>query len=162
MKHTDSNESLSKEKKERTITLNKKAYHDYEIFNKYEAGLALLGTEIKSLRQQKGTVQDSYCKVRNGEIWMINSNIPEYKFGTINNHDPLRDRKLLLHKNEIKKINTKLQDKGFTLIPLKLYFLGAKVKVEIGLAKGKRQYDKREALKKEEIKRQLKRLKHTY
>ncbi len=151
-----------KEKKEKIITVNKKAYHDYEIFNKYEAGLALLGTELKTLRQQKGTVQDSYCKVKDKEIWLINSNIPEYKFGTTENHNPLRDRKLLLHRNEIRKINTKLQDKGFSLIPLKLYFLGSKVKAEIALAKGKRQYDKREAIKKEEMKRQLKRVKQSY
>lgn len=156
------NDSPAKEKKERIITINKKAFHEYEIFNKYEAGIALLGTELKTLRQQKGSVQDSYCRIINGELWLINSNIPEYKFGTTSNHSPQRDRKLLLHKSEIRKITTKLKEKGYSLIPLKLYFLGPKVKAEIALAKGKRQYDKREAIKKEEIKKQLKRLKQTY
>jgi len=150
------------EKKERIVTLNKKAFHDFEIFNKYEAGLVLLGTEIKVLRQQKGSVSDAYCKVKNGEIWLINSNIPEYKYGTTENHNPLRDRKLLLHKNEIRKITTKLHDKGFTLIPLKLYFSGSQAKAEIALARGKREYDKREAIKKEESARQLKRLRQSY
>jgi SsrA-binding protein len=155
-------ESPAKEKKEKLITINKKAFHDYEIFNKYEAGLALLGTELKTLRQQKGSVQEAYCKIKEKEIWLINSNIPEYRYGTTANHSPLRDRKLLLHKNEIKKIISKLREKGYSLIPLKLYFSGSKVKAEIALAKGKRQYDKREAIKKEEMKRQLKRVKNIY
>ena len=150
-------------RKERVITLNKKAFHDYEISGKYEAGLVLSGTEIKSLRLLKGNIRDSYARItKTGEVWLINSNIPEYKYGTYNNHSALRDRKLLLHRNEIKKLKTKLQDKGYTLIPLKLYFSGPFVKVELGLAKGKRQYDKRQAIKKEESKRQLKRIKQTY
>jgi SsrA-binding protein len=152
----------SKPRREKVITLNKKAYHDYEITTKYEAGIVLSGTEIKTLRQQKGYIQDAYARVKNGEVWLLNSNIPEYKFGTFNNHEAGRDRKLLLHGNEIKKIRTKLQDKGFTLIPLKLYFSGPFVKVELGLARGKKQYDKREAIKKEESKRQLKRLRQSY
>jgi SsrA-binding protein len=155
-------ENLPEDRKEKVITVNKKAYYEYEIFNKYEAGIVLLGSEVKSLRQQKGSVQDAYAKISKGEIWLINSNIPEYKFSTIDSHKPLRDRKLLLHNKEIRKITNKLQDKGFTLIPLKLYFSGPHVKVELGLAKGKRQYDKRAAIKKEEIKRQLKRVKQSY
>jgi SsrA-binding protein len=155
-------ESPAKEKKEKIITINKKAFHEYEIFNKYEAGLALLGTELKTLRQQKGSVQDAYCKIKEKEIWLINSNIPEYRYGTTSNHSPLRDRKLLLHKNEIRKIISMLQEKGYALIPIKLYFSGSKVKAEIALAKGKRQYDKREAIKKEEMKKQLKRVKNIY
>ena len=155
--------STQKARKERVITLNKKAFHDYDISGKYEAGLVLSGTEIKSLRQLKGNIRDSYARItKTGEVWLINSNIPEYKYGTYNNHSALRDRKLLLHRNEIKKLKTKLQDKGYTLIPLKLYFSGPFVKVELGLAKGKRQYDKRQAIKKEESKRQLKRIKQTY
>lgn len=152
----------AKPRSEKVITLNKKAFHDYEISTKYEAGIVLSGTEIKSLRLQKGNIQDAYARIKNGEVWLFNSNIPEYKFGTYNNHNAQRDRKLLLHSNEIKKLRTKLQDKGFTLIPLKLYFSGPYVKVELGLARGKRQYDKREAIKKEESKRQLKRLKQSY
>jgi SsrA-binding protein len=159
---TKRSESPAKEKKEKIITINKKAYHDYEILNKYEAGIALLGTELKTLRQQKGSVSEAYCRIKEREIWLINSNIPEYRYGTTANHSPLRDRKLLLHKNEIKKIISKLQEKGYALIPLKLYFSGSKVKAEIAFAKGKRQYDKREAIKKEEMKRQLKRVKQSY
>jgi SsrA-binding protein len=157
------NENLPvKEKKERIITLNKKAYHDYEIFNKYEAGMVLLGSEVKMLRQQKGTIHDAYARIKNGEIWLINSNIPEYKYSTFTKHDPLRERKLLLNRSEIKKITSKLQEKGFTLVPLKMYFLGANIKIEVALAKGKRQYDKREAIKREESKRRLKRIRQAY
>jgi SsrA-binding protein len=145
-------------KKERVITLNRKAHHEYEILNKYEAGLVLTGTEVKSLRQQKASIQESYALVKKGEVWLINSNIPEYKFGSTSNHLPNRERKILLHRNEIKKITTKLQDKGFTLIPLRLYFSGTKAKVEIGIARGKKFYDKREAIKRAEVKRRLKRV----
>lgn len=162
MKKNENISNEAKERKERVITLNKKAFHDYEISNKYEAGIVLTGTEIKTLRQQKGSIQESYARIKKGEVWLINSNIPEYKYGTFANHEPLRDRKLLLHNNEIKKITTKLQDKGFTLIPLKLYFSGPYVKIELGLAKGKKSFDKREAIKKEEVKRQLKRIKQSY
>jgi SsrA-binding protein len=152
-----------KARREKVIALNKKAFHDYEISNKYESGIVLSGTEIKTLRQQKGSIQDAYARINKaGEVWLINSNIPEYKYGTYNNHSAIRDRKLLLHHSEIKKLRTKLQDKGFTLIPLKLYFSGPFVKVELGLARGKKQYDKREAIKKEESKRQLKRIKQSY
>lgn len=155
-------ENLPDDRKEKVITVNKKAYYEYEIFNKYEAGIVLLGSEVKSLRQQKGSVSDAYAKVTKGEVWLVNSNIPEYKFNTIEPHKPLRDRKLLLHRNEVRKITIKLHEKGFTLIPLKLYFSGPHVKVELGLARGKRQYDKRAAIKKEEIQRQLKRVKQSY
>jgi SsrA-binding protein len=146
-------------KKETVITLNKKAYHEYEIIQKYEAGLALQGTEVKALRIHKANISDAYARMRKGELWLINSNIPSYKFGNINNHAPMRDRKLLLHKSEIKKIDYKLKDKGLTLIPLKLYFLGANAKIEIGIGKGKKAYDKRESIKKADIQRQLKRIK---
>jgi SsrA-binding protein len=149
---------LNTQKKEKVITLNKKAFHDYEISGKYEAGLVLNGTEVKSLRLHKASIQESYARVKNGEVWLINSNIPAYKFGSTENHEPLRDRKVLLHRNEIKKISTKLQDKGFTLIPLKLYFSGSKAKVELGIARGKKFYDKREAIKRADIKRRLKRV----
>lgn len=143
---------------ERVISLNKKAYHEFEIFQKFEAGIVLTGTEIKSLRNHKVSFPDSYAKIKNNEAWLINSNIPAYKFGSSSNHDPIRERKLLLHKNEIKKLQTKLQDKGFTLVPLKLYFTNSKAKVEIGLARGKKQYDKRESIKNAEIRRRLKRV----
>jgi SsrA-binding protein len=161
MKKNEPVNAPAKERKERVITLNKKAFHEYEILNRYEAGIVLTGTELKTLRQLKGSVQDAYAKIKNGEIWLINSNIPEYKYGTISNHEPLRDRKLLLRKNEIRKIITKLQDKGFTLIPLKIYFSGPYVKLELGLARGKKQYDKRESIKKADMDRQLKRIKNS-
>jgi SsrA-binding protein len=143
---------------ERVITVNRKAFHEYNILNKYEAGVVLTGTEVKSLRLHSASIAESYAAVRNGEVWLINTNIPEYKHGGITNHEPKRDRKLLLHRNEIKKITGKLQEKGLTLIPLKLYFSGARAKVEIGVAKGKKLYDKREAIKREEVRRRLKRV----
>ena len=152
------NGSQTKEKSEKVITMNKKAFHDYEILTKYDAGMVLTGTEVKSLRQHQTSIRESYARVKNGEVWLINTNIPAYKFGSLANHEPMRERKLLLHKNEIKKITTKLQDKGFTLIPLKLYFLGSHAKIELGIARGKKFYDKREAIKRQDVKRRLKRV----
>jgi len=146
-------------RKEHVITLNKKGRHDYEILSVYEAGIVLQGTEVKSLRGYKASIQEAYARVKGGEIWMVNSNIPIYKHGNIANHEPVRDRKLLLSKKEIRKIDQKLKEKGLTLIPLKLFFSGPFVKVEIGLAKGRKLYDKRESIRKEESKKQLKRVK---
>ncbi|HEY3249847.1 MAG TPA: SsrA-binding protein SmpB [Ignavibacteria bacterium] len=145
-------------RKEFVITLNKKAFHEYEILTKYEAGIVLTGTEVKSLRAHKASIQEAYAKIKGGEVWMVSSNIPIYKHGNIANHEPLRDRKLLLSKSEIRKINQKLKEKGLTLIPLKLFFSGPFVKIEIGLAKGKKIYDKRAAIRKEESRKQLKRV----
>jgi SsrA-binding protein len=153
------NNEQSAVKKEITITLNKKAYYEYEILQKYEGGIVLLGTEIKALRVHKANIGDAYARMKNGEVWLVNSNIPVYKFGNINNHNPMRERKLLFHKSEIKKIDSKLKDKGLTLIPLKMYFLGSKAKIELGIAKGKKSYDKRESIKKADMKRQLSRVK---
>jgi SsrA-binding protein len=148
----------SAQKKVTVITVNRKAHHEYEIFNKYEAGLALKGTEVKALRVHKANVADAYAKVKNGEIWLFNSNIPVYNYASYTNHEPLRARKLLLHHNEIRRISSKLQEQGYTLIPLKLYFSGAKVKIEIALAKGKKLYDKRRDIKQRESKKQLKKI----
>ena len=145
-------------RKEYVITLNKKGRHDYEILNTYEAGIVLTGTEVKSLRDHKASIQEAYARIKGGEVWMVSSNIPIYKHGNIANHDPLRERKLLLSKSEIRKIDQKLKEKGLTLIPLKLFFSGPFIKVEIGLAKGKKLYDKRETIRKEESKRHLKRI----
>jgi SsrA-binding protein len=145
-------------RKETVIALNKKAYHDFEILNKYDAGLVLTGTEVKSLRDHKASLVDSYAKTRNGEVWLYNTNIPVYKLGTFTNHEPARSRKLLLKKSEIRKLEQKLKDKSLTVVPLKLYFSGPFVKIEIGLAKGKKQYDKRESIKKAEVQRKLKRV----
>ena len=138
---------------------NRSAYFEYFIDAKYEAGLILLGTEVKSLREGKASFNDSYCLVHKGEVWLKSLHIAEYSHGTVNNHDPLRDRKLLLQKREIKRIDAKLKEKGYTLVPLRI-FLNDKnlIKVEIGLAKGKKLHDKRESIKKRETDREIKRL----
>lgn len=138
---------------------NRKAFHEYFIDAKYEAGMVLLGTEVKSLRQGKASFNDSYCIIHKGEVWIKSLHIAEYSHGTVNNHDPLRDRKLLLNKREINKIIAKLKEKGYTLIPLRIFFNEKNLaKIEIGLAKGKKLYDKRETLKKRDTDREIKRL----
>jgi SsrA-binding protein len=137
---------------------NRSAYHEYFIDAKYDAGMVLLGTEVKSLRSGRASFNDAYCQVHKGEIWIKSLHIGEYSHGTVNNHDPVRDRKLLLHKREIKKIESKLKEKGYTLIPLRI-FLNDKnlIKVEIGLAKGKKLHDKRETIKQKDVEREMKR-----
>jgi SsrA-binding protein len=137
---------------------NRSAYHEYFIDAKYEAGMALLGTEVKSIRNGKVSFNDSYCLLHKGEVWIKSLHIAEYSHGNINNHDPVRDRKLLLRKREITRIETKLKEKGYTLIPLRMYFNEkAFVKVEIGLAKGKKLHDKRETLRQKDAEREMKR-----
>lgn len=153
----DSN-GQAKPRKETVIALNKKAFHDYEILNKYEAGIVLTGTEVKSLRDHKASLVEAYGRVKSKEVWLWNLNIPIYRLGTYTNHEPGRMRKLLMKRSEIRKLENKLKDKSLTLVPLKLYFSGPYVKVEIGLAKGKKLYDKREAIKKAEVQRKLKRI----
>lgn len=148
-----------KPRKETVIALNKRAYHDFEILNKYETGIVLQGTEVKSLRDHKASLVDAYARVKKGEVWLYNANIAVYKLGTFTNHEPSSTRKLLMKKSEIKKLNEKLKDRSLTLIPLKLFFQGPYVKVELGLGKGKKQYDKRESIKKTEVNRKLKRVK---
>jgi SsrA-binding protein len=139
------------------IATNRKAYHDYFIQETYEAGISLVGTEVKSLRAGKANLKDSYVHIKNGEAFLLNCHISPYSHGNIQNHEPLRTRKLLLHKREIEKLWGKLKQTGLTLIPLKLYFKDGKAKVEIGLAKGKRQYEKRETIKKKEAAREIER-----
>ena len=137
---------------------NRAAYYEYFIDAKYEAGIVLLGTEVKSLRAGRTSFNDSYCLVHKGEIWLKSLHIAEYTHGTVNNHDPLRDRKLLLQKREINKISTKLKEKGFTLIPLRIFTNDKNlVKVEIGLGRGKKLYDKRESIKEKDVAREMKR-----
>ena len=136
---------------------NRSAYHEYFIDNKYEAGMVLLGTEVKSLRQGKASFNDSYCLVHKDEIWLKSLHIAQYSHGTVNNHDPLRDRKLLLEKREIRKIAAKLKEKGYTLVPLKIYFKDRLAKIEIGLARGKKLHDKRESIKQKDVDREMKR-----
>ena len=139
---------------------NKKAYFDYEILESFEAGIVLKGTEIKSIRDGKVNLKDSYAVIKNNEVFLLNTHISQYKEGNIFNHDETRTRKLLLHKKEIKKIKEQLEIQGLTLVPLKLYFKGEYAKILLGLAKGKKNYDKRESIKKREnlieIKRELK------
>jgi SsrA-binding protein len=142
----------------KVITTNRKANFEYEIINKYEAGIVITGTEVKSLRDGKVNLQESYGRIIKDEVWIVNSHINEYKYGNINNHEPTRNRKLLLNKREIRKIKQQLQEKGLTLVPLKIYFKGSLVKVEIGIARGKKLYDKRESIKKRDIERNLSRI----
>jgi len=137
---------------------NRSAYHEYFIDAKYEAGMVLLGTEVKSIRNGKVSFNDSYCLLHKGELWIKSLHIAEYSHGNLNNHDPVRDRKLLLRKREIKKIESKLKEKGYTLIPLRMYFNEKSlVKIEIGLAKGKKLHDKRESIKQKDTEREMKR-----
>lgn len=139
---------------------NRKAKYDYELFDSYEAGIELTGTEIKSIRQGNCNLKDSYVVIRNEEAYIINMYISEYKEGNIFNHDETRTRKLLLHKNEILKLNDKININGFTLIPVKLYFKKNRAKLQISLARGKKTYDKRQSIKERDINRDLqKRLK---
>lgn len=140
------------------IGTNRKANFQYEILNRYEAGLVLLGTEVKSLRESKVNLQDSYGKFIKDELWLLNSHISEFKYGNINNHDPVRKRKLLLNRRELKKIRAQLEEKGLTLVPTKIYFKDSLVKVEMAIAKGKKMYDKRQSIKQRETERKLKRI----
>jgi SsrA-binding protein len=140
---------------EKLICNNKKAYHDYFIEEKYEAGLVLKGTEVKSLRVGKANLGDSFALVKNGEAFLHNLHISPYDFGNRENHDPDRMRKLLLHKKEIIKLFSKVREQGYSLIPLRLYFKEGCVKAELGLAKGKKLYDKREVMKQKDMKRDV-------
>ncbi len=134
-----------KEKGGEKITVNRKAYHDYFVEETYEAGIALFGTEVKSIRTGQVNLKDSYCEIRKGEIYIIGMHISPYEKGNIFNRDPLRDKKLLMHRREILKLFGLVGREGYTLVPLSLYFSGSHVKAEIGLCKGKKLYDKREA-----------------
>lgn len=142
----------------RIVCQNKKAYHDYSIEETLEAGIQLQGTEVKSLREGKANLKDSYVLLKNSEAFLLNCHISPYSHGNIMNHEPLRTRKLLLHRKEIERIRGKAQQKGYALIPLKIYFKDSFAKVEIGLAKGKRLYEKRETIKEREAKRTIERV----
>lgn len=149
---------LNDTNKIKIIGTNRKANFQYEILNRYEAGLVLLGTEVKSLRESKVNLQDAYGRFIGDELWLLNSHISEFKFGNINNHDPLRKRKLLLNKRELRKIRTQLEEKGLTIVPTKIYFKDSLVKIEMAIARGKKMYDKRQSIKQRETERKLKRL----
>jgi len=139
------------------VAQNRRAKRDYWIEETYEAGLALLGTEVKALREGRVSLEDGYAEIRNGEAFLVNVHISPYAYGNQFNHDPLRPRKLLLHKREIKRLLGKVKERGFTLVPLSLYFVRGKAKVELALARGKKLYDKREELKRRALEKELKR-----
>jgi SsrA-binding protein len=142
---------------EKLICTNKRARRDYSVDETYEAGMVLMGTEVKALRQGKANLKDSYARIKEGEIFLVDSHVSPYSYGNQFNHDPDRTRKLLMHKREIRKLYGKTREKGFTLIPLRMYFKDGKAKVEIGLAKGKKLYDKRDDLKRRAMEREIER-----
>lgn len=144
-----------KSEKNKTLADNRKAWHDYFIEESYEAGIELVGTEVKSIRQGKANLKDSYAEVRNGEVFVCNMHISPYEHGNVFNVDPLRERKLLLHKKEIMKLLGFTAQKGYTLIPLSLYLKYGMVKVNLGVAKGKKDYDKRDSMLEKDAKRNI-------
>ncbi|MCI8517412.1 MAG: SsrA-binding protein SmpB [Hungatella sp.] len=145
------------------IANNKKAYHDYFIEDKYETGIELFGTEVKSIRMGKCSIKEAFIRIEKGEVYLYGMHINPYEKGNIFNKDPLRVRKLLLHRSEIMKLGAKIAEKGYTLVPLQVYFKGSLVKVEIGLAKGKKLYDKREDIAKKDQRREMEReMKQTF
>jgi SsrA-binding protein len=145
------------DQKERDVAVNRRAYHDYFIDEKYEAGVMLTGTEIKSVRNGRANLRDGFVRIDNGEAWLENVHISPYAQGNLMNQEPLRPRKLLLHRKEISSLIGKVKQKGYTLIPLRVYIARNRAKVEIGLARGKRQYDKREAIAARDAKREIER-----
>lgn len=139
----------------RIVAKNSRAYHDYFVEDTVEAGIVLVGTEVKSLRAGRANLTDSYVLIKDDEVFLLNCHISPYSHGNIMNHEPTRTRKLLLHRKEIERLRGKLITKGYTLIPLKIYFKGSYAKVEVGLCKGKAQYEKRESIKEREAKREI-------
>ena len=148
---------MTKETGIQTIATNRKARHDYFIEETYEAGIVLTGTEIKSIRNRQVNLRDSFAVIKEGELWLMNAHISAYKQGTYANHEPRRQRKLLMHRREIDRLAAKLDQKGLTLVPLRLYLKDNRAKVELGLARGKRQYDKRATLREKESRREVER-----
>ena len=144
------------------VAENRRARRDYFIVDQYEAGMVLRGTEVKSLRQGRANLKDSYAQIKDGEVFVYQLHIAPYPFAYFDNHDPLRPRKLLLHQHEIKRLYGKINEKGHTLIPIRIYFKNGKVKILLALAKGKRKYDKREAIKRRDEQRELERERKQY
>jgi SsrA-binding protein len=142
---------------EKIICVNKKASFSYDVEARYEAGLVLQGTEVKSLREGRANLKESYARVKEGEVFLYNCHISPYSHGNRQNHDPIRPRKLLLHRQEIKRLFGKVAERGYTLVPLRLYFKKGRAKVELGLGKGKKLHDKRQAMKERDAKRELER-----
>ena len=146
---------MAKERGRKLIAQNKKARHDYHIEDTFEAGLVLTGTEVKSLRAGRASLLDAYADITDGEAWLHNAHIPEYSQGTWTNHTPRRKRKLLLHRAEIDKMARRVNERGLTIVPLSLYFKDGKAKVEIGVARGKKTYDKRQAIARRDVEREV-------
>ena len=144
------------------VAENRRARRDYFIVDQYEAGMVLRGTEVKSLRQGRANLKDSYAQIKDGEVFVYQLHIAPYPFAYFDNHDPLRPRKLLLHQHEIKRLYGKINEKGHTLVPIRIYFKNGKVKILLALAKGKRKYDKREAIKRRDEQRELERERKQY
>jgi len=144
-----------KDERERDVAVNRRAYHDYFVDEKYEAGVSLTGTEVKSLRGGRCNLRDGFVRIDGNEAWLENVHISPYAQGNLMNHDPLRPRKLLLHRKQIATLIGKVRQKGYTLIPLRVYFSRNHAKVEVGLARGKREYDKREAIAERDAKREI-------
>ncbi len=151
-------DSAAKEVPVKVITVNRQAYHDYFVERTIEAGISLVGTEIKSIRDGKVNLRGAYAMARKDEIWLENAHIAIYEQGNRYNHEPMRNRKLLLHRKEIEQLQAKIETKGLTLIPLKLYLKGGKAKIELGLCRGKKLYDKREAIAERDAKRDIERI----
>jgi len=137
------------------VCRNRRATHDYEVHDRIECGVVLVGTEVKSLREGHASLDDAYARIDDGEVWLVGAEIPEYPFGNRLNHKPKRTRKLLLHRREIDKFAGKASERGFTLVPLRMYFKGGKAKVELAVAKGKQTHDKRESVKKADARREI-------
>ena len=148
------NDKTERELAQENIAENRKAYHDYHLLETFEAGVALLGTEVKAIREGRANLRDSFARVDNGEVYLYNVNISPYSHRGYADHEPLRPRKLLLHRNEIRKLIGKTVEKGMTLVPVRMYFKNGRVKVAISLARGKKEYDKRETIKRRESDRE--------
>jgi len=142
---------------EKVICTNRKARHDYAILESYEAGIALVGTEVKSLRAGRANLRDAYCRVEGGEMFLVGADIPIYEQGNVWNHEPRRRRKLLMHKREIVKLGSKVAERGLTMVPLRMYFKGGRAKVEVALAKGKREHDRRQIIRDRDMERDTRR-----
>ncbi len=148
---------MAKEQGQKIVAQNRKARHDYAVEDTYEAGMVLTGTEVKSLRAGRASLADGFVEVENGEVWLLGVHIPEYTQGTWTNHEPRRRRKLLMHRAEIAKIETRVAERGLTIVPLSLYFKDGRAKVEIALARGKKNYDKRHSIAAKEARRETER-----
>lgn len=146
----------------KVLATNRKARHNFQIDDEYEAGIVLVGSEVKSIREGRVSFMDAYADIKNGQLFLRQLHISPYKYAYNENHEPMRTRKLLLHRYEIKKLLVKIKEKGYTLVPLKIYFKNDKIKVQIGLGKGKKLYDKRETIKQKDVKRELDRERKKY